>query len=84
MGEHFLAFLPSPDPYDDETLTTLVQALRDVCQVLEAHLTYPKDIDPVLKQELAFRLMALVDSGIRDPQELRSRTLKSFPLARPQ
>ena len=59
-------------PYDDETLITLVQALREVSQVLEARLTRPRDIDPVLKQELAFRLMALVNSGIRDPQELRS------------
>lgn len=31
---------------------------------------------------LAARLMALADLGIRDPQELRSRTLKTLPLGR--
>ena len=38
--------------------------------------------DQHLKKTLAARLMALADSGIRDPQELRSRTLKTLPLGR--
>ena len=68
--------------YDDETLCALELALRDIWQVLKAHEPYPNwDSDPELKQELAFMLLALAHSGIRDPQELRRRTLEGFPLS---
>ena len=78
-----MAFLRSQKHYDDATLNTLVQTLRDVCEVLEAHEPDPEGgLDPALKKEAAFRLMVLVDSGIRDSQELRSRTLENFPLPR--
>ena len=67
--------------YDDATLTALELALRDVWQVLKAHDPYPNwDHDPELKQQLALTLMALADAGVRDPEELRNRTLESFPL----
>jgi hypothetical protein len=67
--------------YDDEMLAALEEALRDVWQVLKAHDPYPdwqEDLD--LKKAVAETLMALADSGVRDPQELRNRTLDSFPL----
>jgi hypothetical protein len=69
--------------YDDETLHALELALRDVWQVLKAHDVYPDwNADPELKQEIAFKLMALADSGVRDPHELRNRTLEGLPLRR--
>ena len=75
---------PSRDYYDDEMLDMLEQALRDVWQVLKAHQPYPDwQTDPELKKELAYTLMALADSGIRDPHKLRSRALETFPLAPP-
>ena len=79
-----MAPLPPRDWYDEQTLTVLEQALRDVWEVLKAHNPYPDwRIDPDLKKELAHRLMALADAGVRDPEELRSRALESFPLPRP-
>ena len=73
----------TPRYYDDAMLSALEQALRDVCQVLKAHDPYPKwDEDPDLKTLLAEKLMALADSGIRDPQELRNRTLQGLSLER--
>jgi hypothetical protein len=72
-----------PPVYDDDMLCALEDALRQVWQVLKAHDPYPDwESDPDLKKALAMRLMALADSGIRDPQELRSRTLETFPLGR--
>ena len=69
-----------PRFYDDDMLCALEDALR---QVLKAHDPYPDwESDPDLKKALAARLMALADSGIRDAQELRSRTLETFPLGR--
>jgi hypothetical protein len=37
---------------------------------------------PELKKALAERLMALADSGIRDPQELRTRMLEGLLIGR--
>jgi hypothetical protein len=73
-----------PPSYDDMTLHALEQALRDVWQVLKAH-------DPCgdwhnnseLKRQVARTLMALADTGVTDPQELRSRTLECFDLKPP-
>lgn len=42
----------------------------------------PARLESDQDKTLAARLMALADSGIRDPQELRSRTLKTLPLGR--
>jgi hypothetical protein len=53
------------------------QALRDVWQV--AHDPYKDwNKDPELKRALAETLMALADTGVVDPEELRSRALESF------
>ena len=72
-----------PRYYDEAMISALEQALRDVWQVLKAHDPYPKwDEDPDLKTLLAEKLMALADSGIRDPQELRNRTLQGLSLER--
>lgn len=70
--------------YDDATLDALEEALRDVWQVLKAHDPYPDwQEDPEMKKVLAEKLMALADSGVRDSQELRSKTLQSLCLGRP-
>jgi hypothetical protein len=72
-----------PRYYDDAMLRALEQASRDVWQVLKAHDLYPEwDEDPDLKTLLAEKLMALADAGIRDPQELRNRTLQGLSLER--
>jgi hypothetical protein len=68
--------------YDDETLDVLEQVLRDVWEVLKAHQPYQGwQSDSHLKSELAYSLMALADAGVRDPQQLRSSVLATFPLA---
>jgi hypothetical protein len=70
-----------PQSYDDNTLQALEQALRDVWQVLKAHdphRDWSKDSE--LKRDLAYTLISLVDCGVTDPQELRSRALASFDL----
>jgi hypothetical protein len=73
-----------PGYYDNETLFALEEALRDVWQVLKVRAPYPNwDPDPELKKALAERLMALADSGVRDPHELSNRTLQSLLLGRP-
>jgi hypothetical protein len=78
-----MASLNPPGYYDDETLFALEKALRDVWQVLKARAPYPKwDADPELKKALAERLMALADSGVRDPHELSNRILQSLLLGR--
>jgi hypothetical protein len=70
--------------YDDAMLSMLDEALIDVWQVLKAHGSYPEwGTAPELKNALAKKIRALADSGIRDRQELRSRTLQSLPLGRP-
>lgn len=72
-----------PEYYDDETLAALEQALRDVWQVLKAHDPYPNwNEDPELKRSLAMKLLALANTGVKDPAELRSRALQSLPLTR--
>ena len=70
--------------YDDATLDALEEALKDVWQVLKAHDPYPDwQEDPEMKRALAEKLMALANSGVRDSQELRRRTLQSLCLGRP-
>ena len=67
--------------YDEITLLALEQALKDVWQVLRAHDFYRDwDRDPELKGDLAQTLMGLADIGVRDPQELRRRTLATLDL----
>ena len=65
--------------YSDTTLFTLEQAMRDVWEVLEAHAPCSDwDKDPGLQNTLAEMLLDLADSGVTDPQELRSRMLENF------
>jgi hypothetical protein len=68
--------------YDWHTLAALGHALREVHLVLKAHDPYrdwEKD-DPDLTRALAEKLMDLVDAGVKDPNELRDKALKSFSL----
>jgi hypothetical protein len=68
-----------PRSYDEITLRALEQALREVWQVLKAHdPDRDWDRDSELQKGLADTLMALADSGVTDPQELRSRVLANF------
>ena len=70
--------------YDETTLLALEQALKEVWQVLSAHDFYRDwDRDPELKGNLAQTLTGLADTGVRDPQELRSRTLATLDLDPP-
>ena len=70
--------------YDETTLLALEQALKDVWQVLRAHDFYRDwDRDPELKRDLAQTLMGLADTGVREPQELRRRTLATLDLDPP-
>jgi hypothetical protein len=47
--------------------------------VLQAHDPYKDwNKDPELKRALAKKLMALADTGVVDPEELRSRALERF------
>jgi hypothetical protein len=74
----------APKHHDETTLVALEQALRDVCQVLQAHdpdRDWNKDAE--VQQVLAEKLMDLIDAGVRDPRELCSRTLRSFDLDAP-
>ena len=71
--------LPRPD-----ILLALEQALRDVWEVLKAHDPYGDwDNKPELKRQVARTLMALADTGVTQPQELRSRMLECFDLKPP-
>jgi hypothetical protein len=71
--------------YSDATLFALEQAMRDVWEVLKAHAPHSYwDKDPGLQNALAEMLLDLVDSGVTDPQELRSRTLENFNFKPPQ
>jgi hypothetical protein len=73
-----------PKTYDDQTVVALEQALKDVWEVLKAHNLYKDwDKDTELKRHVAEKLMALADTGVVDPQELRSRTLESFDFTQP-
>ena len=75
------SYLPSNNYYDDELLSALEHALLDVWQVLKAHAPYPGwQDDDELKTDIAYTLMALADLGVRDPAELRARTLRTLPL----
>jgi hypothetical protein len=70
--------------YDEETLAALDAALLDVWQVIKARSPNPNWVgEPELKTALARRLMALADSGVKDPHELRNRTLQSLLLGQP-
>ena len=67
--------------YDETTRQALEQALRDVWQVLKAHDPERNwDKDSEVHRDLATTLIALADSGVTDPQELRSRALANFHL----
>ena len=68
-----------PRSSDDMILFALEQALREVWAVLKAHDTHEYlDKDQDLQRAIADTLMALADSGVTDPQELRRRTLEHF------
>jgi hypothetical protein len=68
-----------PRSGDDMTLFALEQALREVWAVLKAHDPHQYlDKDQDLQKAIADKLMALADSGVTDPQELRRRTLENF------
>ena len=71
--------------YDWHTLGALEHALREVCEVLKAHDPYRdwEKNDPDLTGTLADKLMDLIDAGVKDPNELRDKTLKSLSLASP-
>jgi hypothetical protein len=69
-----------PKAYDETMLDALEKALKDVLQVLAAHYPEREWDDTDLKTALAGKLMALADSGVRDPHELRNRTLESLSL----
>ena len=43
----------------------------------------PLDKDQALQKAIAYKLMALADSGVTDPQELRRRTLEDFDFKPP-
>jgi hypothetical protein len=84
QGGEPMASQQPPKSHDETTLVALEQALRDVCQVLKAHDPYHDwDRDSEVQQALAKKLMALADTGVRDPKELRSRMLESFDLDQP-
>jgi hypothetical protein len=68
-----------PRSSDDMILFALEQALREVWAVLKAHDPHGYlDKDDGLQNAIADKLMALADSGVTDPQELRRRALENF------
>ena len=71
-----------PRDYDKAMLDALERALRDVLQVLAAHDPDIDCDDTVVKMALSEKLNCLADAGIRDPHELRNRTLQSLSLGR--
>jgi hypothetical protein len=84
MEEASMASRYAPRSYNDAMLNALEQALRDVFEVLKAHDPHHySDKDRALKMAIANTLMALADTGVTDPQELRSRTLECFELKAP-
>jgi hypothetical protein len=71
--------------YSDTTLFALEQAMRDVWEVLKAHAPSSDwDKDPGLQNTLVEMALDLVDSGVTDTQELRSRMLENFSFKPPQ
>ena len=73
-----------PRSSDDMILFALEQALREVWAVLKAHDPNEYlDKDGELQKAIADTLMALADSGVTDPQELRRRTLENFDFKPP-
>src|SRR6476661_7815822 len=73
-----------PRSSDDMILFALEQALREVWAVLKAHDPHGYlDKDDGLQKAIADKLMALADSGVTDPQELRRRTLENFDFKPP-
>jgi hypothetical protein len=73
-----------PRSSDDMILFALERALREVWAVLKAHDPHGYlDKDDGLQKAIADKLMALADSGVTDPQELRRRTLENFDFKPP-
>ena len=71
-------------PRSSDILFALEQALREVWAVLKAHDPNEYlDKDGELQKAIANTLMALADSGVTDPQELRRRTLENFDFKPP-
>ena len=69
----------SPRNSEDMILCALEQALREVWGVLKAHDPHGYlDKDDGLQNAIADKLMALANSGVTDPQELRRRALENF------
>jgi hypothetical protein len=65
-------------------LFALEHALRAVWAVLKAHDPHGYlDKNEDLQKSIADKLMALADSGVTDPQELRRRTLENFDFKPP-
>ena len=68
-----------PRSSDDMVLFALEQAMREVWAVLKAHDPHGYlDKDDGLQNAIADKLMALANSGVTDPQELRRRALENF------
>jgi hypothetical protein len=75
-----MGFQLSAKAYDHALVDALERALKEVLQVLAAH---DPDIDvesAATKAILAAKLISLADSGIRDPHQLRNKTLRSLSL----
>ncbi len=71
--------------YSDTTLFALEQAMRDVWEALKAHSPCSDwDKDPRLSNTLVEMALDLVDSGVTDTQELRSKMLENFSFKPPQ
>jgi hypothetical protein len=71
--------------YSDTTLFSLELAMRDVWEVLKAHAPRSDwENVPELQNVLAEMMLDLVDSGVTDPHELRSKTLENFNFKPPQ
>ena len=73
-----------PSFYDEEKLSVLEQAFRDVWRTLSMNdaigiRTATNDYE--LRAAIVRRLMDLVAEGITDPRELRRRTLIALPLS---
>jgi hypothetical protein len=65
-------------------LFALEQARREVWAVLKAHDPHGYlDKDQDLQKAIGDKLMALADSGMTDPQELRRKTLEHFDFKPP-
>jgi hypothetical protein len=68
--------------YDEVTLSTLNQVFKEVWSVLQAHDPFREfEKDDEAKTSVARSLMALIDGGVSDPDELRKKALENLPLA---